>query len=81
MKNKIKSVAEAFSMQPIYWEVKGESENFSRKDYKIKEIVLELVTVGNPDTGEAFWMYSAYNYDNKLIHQWHPKSVNVTYFP
>ena len=67
MEPKIKSVTEAFSMQPQTWSV------FNKDIYKI-----ELERIGSDPFYD--FMYRAYGINGNKMHEWPYKSVSVDYF-
>jgi len=69
MKNKVKSITEAFSMQPATLSIVDKPAKFNPKD-SIKEIKLEIV---NGDLN----VYTGYNFDGKRLFMYNAKSVNV----
>ena len=79
MKSRIKSITEAFSIQPFTWvvsEKEGNSIPFSA-GYNIAEI--ELIRTG-PDEFYDY-LYVAYDFKGNKLFEWQPKAVNVSYFP
>lgn len=76
----IKSISEAFSMQPIILSVCNDYEHYYDKPNAIKEIKLETLTIGY-ECGQPVQglYYVGYNFDGKKIFQYHAKSVNVHY--
>ena len=75
MEKKIKSITEAFSMQPRTWYVCDERLPFT-PDTEIAEVKLERT---GPDQFYDF-LYRAYNFDEQIIFEWQPKAVNVEYY-
>lgn len=76
---KIKSISEAFSMQPLLLPVLTENQlnaNYDKSD-SAKEIKKEVVRID----GEPTEVYVGYNPDGKKIFQYLAKSVNVHYQP
>ena len=69
---KIKSISEAFSIQPITLSVVDEPITFDTEN-SIKEIKLEVMD-------ETTNIYVGYNFDGKKIFEYMAKSVNVHYF-
>ena len=78
MKQKIKSISEAFSMQPITLEVTREDKrsNFDHEN-DIKEIKQEGKQV---NSDKMISVYRGYNYDDKMLFEYIVESVNVHYF-
>ena len=75
--DKIKSITEAFSMQPNTWSVfEGSSFRTDIKPSDIAEIKLERT---GPDEFYDY-LYRAYNSNGKKLFEWQPKAVNVAYF-
>ena len=76
---KIKSITEAFSMQPAYfqvYEVRGNETCFNKS--LIAEIKLqaeESAYINEPD-----YYYIGYNFDGNLLFKYIAKTVNVQYF-
>lgn len=70
--NKIKSISEAFSMQPGTWTVCDQTKH-NHYPFCIKEI-------------NVFWfddntkVYRGYNFNDVLLFEFQAKSVNVFYF-
>lgn len=78
----IKSITEAFSMQPTCTYVTTEDV---RKHYKtdndIKSIKLEEVMIGNnSSTCDFVMMYVCYGWDEKIKSKHIAKAMNVQYF-
>jgi hypothetical protein len=71
-KLEIKSISEAFSMQPIKLIVLDDPYPFDNNQ-SVKEIKLEVL---DQNTN----VYVGYNFDGKKIFQYLEKSVNVHYF-
>lgn len=77
---KIKSIKEAFSMQPVEFSVTSQTaydnlfKNRPDKDEYIKEIKLISIKT-HPD--DIMWMYAGFNFNGKKLFQYHEKSVNV----
>lgn len=69
---RIKSISEAFSMQPNTLSVVDKPARFNPES-SIKEIKLEAMD-------EATAVYVGYNFDGKKIFQYIAKSVNVHYY-
>ena len=79
MEQKIKTIVEAFSIQPESFSVADErhfEHKTNSRDLLVKEIKHEMVHVG-PD---IFSMYVGYNFEGKKLFQYHTKSVNLHYF-
>jgi hypothetical protein len=68
----IKSISEAFSMQPIPLSVVDNPNSFNPEN-SIKEIKLEVMD-------ETTNVYVGYNFEGKKLFQYLAKSVNVHYF-
>jgi len=76
---KIRSIVEAFSMQPQVLQVyEGAKESYWKPDEAIKEIRLEYLSYSNDEVPEPY--YSGFNFDGKKLFQYLAKSVNVHYF-
>lgn len=69
--SKIKSISEAFSMQPRTLSVDKIRSNFN-PDESVKEIVLER-------SGEDSYSYVGYNFEGKMLFKYLEHSVNVHY--
>ena len=69
---KIKSISEAFSMQPITLRVTGKPTPFDSEN-SIKEIKLEMMD-------EVTSVYVGYNFEGEKKFQYLANSVNVHYF-
>ena len=77
MEPRIKSVTEAFSMQPETWYVFRENQRLPfGKTTEIYRIELERI---GPDPFYDF-MYRAYGVNGNKMHEWPYKSVSVSYF-
>lgn len=85
---KIKSITEAFSMQPCCKSVtstedyeKWKSTNPAGRDGDIKEIKLETVQIGRK-YGEPIedLYYCGYNFEGKKLFQYLALTVNVDFF-
>ena len=76
MEQKIKSISEAFSMQPKHLEVDKERYN----EESIKEIKKERVQCYLPDGEASELMYVGYNFEGQIIFQYLNLTVNVHYF-
>lgn len=73
MKNKIKSISEAFSMQPITLSITDEnSRSAFEPENDIKKIELEVMD-------EKTNIYVGYNFLGKKLFHYLTKSVNVHY--
>lgn len=78
----IKSISEAFSMQPKFLEIVTEDDLSScpwiNPKESCKEIKLEQVIIGeNTSTANAEMMYVGYNFDGKKLFQYLANTVNV----
>ena len=76
MERKIKSITEAFSMQPVVLQVKDKPDEWNI-DNSIKRIEFEISD--EYASGETS-VYRGYNFADKLIFQYLANSVNVHYF-
>ena len=77
MEPKIKSVTEAFSMQPQTWYVFDENQRLPfGRTAEIAKIELERI---GPDPFYDF-MYRAYGANDNKMHEWPYRSVSVSYF-
>jgi len=75
---RIKSITEAYSMQPITMNVtEDEPPTHGGKSNSIKFITLEQVKFGEDDKQ---WMYCGYNFYAERVFQFIYKSVNVIFF-
>ena len=75
---RIKSISEAFSMQPITIEVLSENQlSIPDSSQDIKIIQSESIVL---DSGEIIEVYSCYNFEGEKKCQYLKKSVNVHYF-
>lgn len=76
----IKSITEAFSIQPITIRIMKSNEDYYDKPNACKEIKLETVTIGykygNPIEEIC---YVGYNFEGKKICQYLANTVNVHY--
>ncbi len=74
----IKSISEAFSLQPISMSVCTDYERCYDNSNAIKEIKLERLQIGHicGDPVEELY-YVGYNFDGKKLFQYVAKSVNV----
>jgi len=75
---KIKSISEAFSMQPIVINVVKEPNQFN-PEQSCKEILLKCNQIFS-STGSGIYTYCGYNFDGKKIFQYIASAVNVHYF-
>jgi hypothetical protein len=71
METKVKSISEAFSMQPITLSIVDMPTSFGLEN-SIKEIKLEVMD-------ETTNVYVGYNFDGKKLFEYISKSVNVHY--
>lgn len=76
----IKSISEAFSMQPKHIETMKSNENYYDKQNACKEIKLERLCIGSRcgDPVEEMY-YVGYNFEGKKIFQYIANTVNVHY--
>jgi len=74
---KIRSIVEAFSMQPQILQISESKDNFWKPEEAIKEIKLESLS-GVYDEYPTDY-YVGYNFDGKKLFQYLAKSVNVHY--
>jgi hypothetical protein len=74
---KIRSIVEAFSMQPEAFHIVESNEGFWKPDEAIKEIILEYLSYSNDEIPEPY--YSGFNFEGKKLFQYLAKSVNVHY--
>jgi hypothetical protein len=74
---KIRSIVEAFSMQPQILQISESKDNFWKPDEAIKGIRLEYLSYSNDEVPEPY--YVGYNFDGKKLFQYLAKSVNVHY--
>jgi len=79
---KIKSISEAFSMQPKHIEVCTDYEHYYDKSQAVKEIKLERIEIGKRcgDPVEELY-YVGYNFEGQKIFQYIANTVNVHYGP
>jgi len=78
MKKRIKSISEAFSMQPITLQVTEEDKRSKlHPENDIKEIKQKGKQV---NTDKMITIYCGYNYDGKMLFEYVAESVNVHYF-
>jgi len=82
MEPRIKSVTEAFSMQPRTWTVckKGERLPFGQFD-EIAEIKNEVHWPIVNGQQNGYTMYVAYDFNGNRVFEWQATSVNVAFFP
>lgn len=81
MEQKIKSISEAFSMQPRcedVYECKKYGEPKDKFTF-LKEIKLEQVPLPHQEEGQGEWFYVGYNFQGGKIFQYLMMSVNVRY--
>jgi hypothetical protein len=71
----IKSISEAFSMQPVNLIVSEKEGSFNPED-NIKEIKLEHLYVG----ADAYPFYVGYNFKGEKRFQYKAETMNVHYF-
>ena len=78
MENKIKSITEAFSMQPTTISTMKSNEGYFDKPNACKEIKLERLCIGHKygDPIEELY-YVGYNFEGKKIFQYIANTVNV----
>ena len=77
MEKKVKSISEAFSMQPIKLTVVDESNQFAfNPENDIKEIKLEGKLISSD---ELISVYRGYNFNGKILFEYVAKAVNVHY--
>jgi len=75
---KIKRISEAYSMQPVYWEVTEENHRSKfNPENDIAKIVEEKVQVSSE---KQISVYVGYNYDGKKKFKYIADAVNVHYF-
>jgi len=91
MKQKIKSITEAFSMQPMSFSVctaeivYSRFPNNDRKHEHSNECVITIeleekaINTGMPDKC-VFQVYRGYNKNNEMLFEYFANSVNVQYF-
>ncbi|HWY33891.1 MAG TPA: hypothetical protein VNX68_04550 [Nitrosopumilaceae archaeon] len=77
---KIKSISEAFSMQPVVLEIMNQAkyENYFDKPNACKEIKLERLLIGHKcgNPVEEIY-YVGYNFEGQKIFQYIANTVNV----
>ena len=80
MGQKIKTITEAFSMQPATWMTTNPDSKFLNEETNCKEIKLETLQIGyecgNP---VELLSYVGYNFKGVKIFQCIATAVNVTY--
>lgn len=74
---KIKSITEAFSMQPVTFNTIKNKESLYNPDEALKEIKLEYLSYSNDEIPEPY--YCGYNFEGSKLFQYLAKSVNVNY--
>ena len=72
----IKSISEAFSMQPILLKVKDPEY---RKKYG--KGPLDIQRIEKEQIEQDDWNYVGYNFDGQKLFEYHWRSVNVHYIP
>jgi len=79
MKQVIKAISEAFSMQPITFRVQ-ELGQWSKPELTIRNIEIEELVIGQ-DCGNPIQIthYVGYNYNNEKMFQYMCNTVNVHY--
>jgi len=77
---KIKSIMEAFSMQPQWYVVEEKLTQFSKPELTIKNIEKEETVVGF-DSGNPIQItcYIGYNHNGNKMFQYMANTVNVNY--
>ena len=78
MSQKIKSITEAFSMQPETFKVLETNIGYWKPEEAIKEIRLEQSE--GVYNNEPEYYYRGYNFDGALLFQYIARTVNVQYF-
>jgi len=73
MSQRIKSIVEAYSMQPNVFYVPEAGVICKNPDQDIKHIEREQVD-------QYEWDYVGYNFNEKMLFRYHEKSVNVHYY-
>ncbi len=76
MENRIKSIVQAFSMQPEVLQVLETNIGYWKPEEAIKEIKLE----DKYFDGELLECYVGYNFEGKMLFRYIAKTVNVHYF-
>ena len=80
MEQKIRLISEAFSMQPINFEVQEKLGKFDRPEFTVKIIKKEEVITdyhnGEPNTRTC---YIGYNHNGEKMFQYLANTVNVHY--
>jgi len=73
MKNKVKSISEAFAMQPNYFEIKDIERGLKiNTENDIEKIELEVIN-------ETTNVYVGYNFEGKKMFEYIASAVNVHY--
>ncbi len=74
MADKIKTVTEAFALEPKRWHVNKKSK------FGIQEIRKEVTTTNAPpDFVKKMLMVRAYDLEGKVLFEWQPDAVNLEY--
>lgn len=78
---KIKSISEAYSQQPVTLTVLSEkyAQKCHDKPDACKEIKIETIVIGNSSVGDVFMAYVGYNFKGEKIFQYKCDSMNVHY--
>jgi hypothetical protein len=81
---RIKSISEAYSMQPISFVLTTQETHDANKAWNdgkqdVKKIELEPVNIGHPFNSEMFMAYIGYGFDNQKLFTYKADSVNVQY--
>jgi len=76
---KIKSIAEAFSMQPNILTVTTEPQNVLHKEWYIKEIKLETTEMWVDDIQKKYDVYRGYDWNGNISFEYLANTVNVHY--
>ena len=77
MEQKIKSVSEAYSMQPRTYSVTEDLGDWQDAKTEIKEIKIELVY----SEGDGYEFYVCRNFHGNKLFEFPKLSVSVSYFP
>ena len=77
-KQRIYSIAEAFSQQPSFYRI-TEKEPDNRKESHIKEIKPEIITLKVGGISVEYDVYVGYSWDGNKRFQYFANSVNVCY--
>ena len=79
MKQKIKSITEAFSMQPNFFSVTEKLENVNPRDYKyyLKRIEEEIQQTGE---NNRITYYIGYDWNGDIMFKYIAATVNVAYY-